>query len=203
MLADWLRGEGLEPVPVRSFPAAMQELQSRRCDVLIADSVFAADGRLRAAVRGTNRQAQLLVLNGPDRSLAAEPRDIVCLRRPLDQAMLLCHVAMAVVEGRPARRSIRKRVAPFEVVVEGFPAYLIDVSNEGLRLELPRGRRTAPAPSFTVRVPMLGIALAVQRAWMSSAPGADGIAWCGGTLHQPHPRAERNWRAFVDAVPTR
>lgn len=202
-MADWLTGEGLEPVPARSLPAAMQEVQARRCDVLIADSGFAADGRLRTTVRAMNRRAQLVVLKEPDDKGMAEPRDSVCLTRPVDQAVLLCHVAMAIAEGRPQRCSVRKRVAPFEAVVEGMPAYLIEVSNEGLRLELLSGRRTALPPGFTIRVPVLGITLAVQRVWMGSAPGSSRLTWCGGMLHQPTPRAQQHWRAFVDAMPSR
>jgi hypothetical protein len=110
---------------------------------------------------------------------------------------------MAIAEGRPPRRSVRKQVVPFEAVAAGMPAHLIEVSNEGLRLQLPNGRRSALPPSFTMRVPLLGINVTVQRVWMSSAPGADGVAWCGGVLHQPHPQAEQKWRAFVDALPTR
>jgi hypothetical protein len=202
MLAEWLTGEGLEPVPVGTFPAAMQELQARRCDVLVADAVFAADGRLRTAVRTMNQRAQLVLLKGSE-DKTTEPGDTVCLSRPVDQEVLLCHVAMAIAEGRPARRSVRKLVAPFEAVAAGMPAHLIDVSNEGLRLQLPNGRRGALPPSFTMRVPLLGITLSVQRIWMSSPPGADGLAWCGGALHQTPPQAQQKWRAFVDALPTR
>jgi hypothetical protein len=201
LLAEWLTGEGLEPVPLRTFQAAMQELQARRCDVLIADTTFAADGRLRGAVRTMNQRAQLVLLKDPE-DQTTEPRDTVCLSRPVDQEMLLCHVAMALAEGRPPRRSARKRVVPFEAIAAGMPAHLIEVSNEGLRLALPNGRSALP-PSFTMRVPLLGITLTVQRIWMNSAPGADGRAWCGGALHQIHPQAQQKWRAFVDALPTR
>jgi hypothetical protein len=203
LLTDWLTGEGFEPVPVRTVPAAMQEVQARRCDVLIVDSVFAADGRLRAAARTTNQQAQIVLLKGPEDKTPPARRDTVCLSRPVDRDMLLCHVAMAIAEGRPPRRSVRKALAPFEAVAAGMPAHLIEVSNEGLRLQLPNGRRSALPPTFTMRVPLLGITLSVQRIWMSSAPGATGSAWCGAALHQPEPQAHQRWRAFVDALPTR
>jgi len=189
------------PVPVRSFPAAMQELQSERCDVLIADTAFAADGRLRAAVRTKNQRAQLVLLRGAE-DQSAPPRDTVCLIRPVDQAMLLCHVAMAIAEGRPPRRSGRKRVVPLDAIAAGMPAQLIEVSNEGVRLELPNGRTALP-PSFTMRVPLLGITLSVQRIWMNSAPEAKGLARCGGALHHLPAQVQDKWRAFVDALPTR
>ena len=123
--------------------------------------------------------------------------------RPLDHTLFLCHVAMAIVEGRPPRRSVRKRIAPLDALVDGSEVYLIDVSNEGMRFELPRGRMARP-PQFTLRVPMLGVALTVRRAWMSSAPSETAaISWCGVELFQPPPRAAQNWRTFVDALPAR
>lgn len=89
---------------------------------------------------------------------------------------------------------------PFEAVVEGAKAYIIDISNEGLRLALPRGR-FAPLPHFVIRVPLIGVALTVRRVWMSAAPVESSAgAWCGVELHQPPPRAEQSWRMFVSTA---
>lgn len=201
LLAEWLLVEGLEPVPVRSLPGAIQEVQSRSFDVLVADARFAFDRQLQATVRTRNARAPLVVLGGPDS--AAERAGTFHLGRPVDQTLFLCHVAMAIVEGRPPRRSLRKRIAPIDALVDSGEVYLIDVSNDGLRFELPRGR-TAPPPQFTVRVPLLGIALPVRRAWIATAPSEHvAIAWCGVELFQPPPRAVQNWRSFVDALPAR
>jgi hypothetical protein len=130
----------------------------------------------------------------------AERHGIFHLDRPVDHAVLLCHVTMAIAEGRPARRSPRKCIAPFESLVEGAPAYIIDVSNEGLRLALSR-RRLAPLPHFTVRIPLIGATLPVRRVWVG-APAAESseTAWCGVELYQPSARAEKSWRTFVSTV---
>ena len=201
LLAEWLLAEGLEPVPVRSLPGAIHELQSRPFDVLIADARFAGDGQLQSAARARNGRAPVVVLG--TREGVVERPGAFHLGRPLDQTLFLCHVAMAIVEGRPARRSTRKRIAPIEAMVEGSEVYLIDVSNEGLRFELPRGIMPPP-PQFTIRVPLVGVALTMRRAWMSTAPVEHAaISWCGAELFQAHPRAALNWRSFVDALPTR
>lgn len=198
-VSGWLRAEGLEPVPVRSLLAALRELQSERFEVVIADASFARDPQLHAAAKARNAAVQVLVLGEP----AGAAREAVSVSRPIDQATLMCHVTMAVAEGRPVRRSPRKALTRFAALVEGSPAYLIDVSKEGLRLELPQERRRALPPQFTVRIPMLGISVTVRRVWIGSAPGVQGVAWCGGSLDQAHPHQERNWRTFVETVPAR
>ena len=203
MLSDWIAAEGLEPVPVRTLPSAVEEVQSRTFDVLIADARFAFEGQLQSVARTSNSRAPLVVLGGAETTLRAEQNGTFHVGRPVDQTILLCHVAMAIIEGRPARRSQRKRIIPFDALVEGVGGYVIDVSNEGLRLELPRGR-VAPPPHFTVRVPLVGIALTVRRCWMAAAPTeyAD-VSWCGVELFDTHPRAVQLWRAFVSNAPSR
>ena len=201
LLAEWLLAEGLEPVPVRSVPGAIHEMQSRPFDVLIADARFAGDGLLQSAARTRHGRAPVVVLG--NREGVADRSGAFHLGRPLDHTLFLCHVAMAIVEGRPARRSVRKRIAPIEALVDGSEVYLIDVSNEGLRFELPRGL-VPPPPQFTLRVPLVGVALSMRRAWMSTAPLEHAaISWCGAELLKPHPRAALNWRSFVDALPAR
>ena len=200
LLADWLNAEGLEPVPVRSLPGAIEEVQSRSFDVLIADARFAFEGQLHSVARAHNARAPLVVLGGNEK---IERAGTFRVGRPVDQTLFLCHVAMAIVEGRPARRSVRKRISPFDGLVEGTDVFVIDVSNDGMRIEVPR-TRIAPPPQFTIRIPLVGIALPVRRVWMSAAPAeSSGLSWCGAELANPPSRAIQNWRAFVDAIPAR
>jgi DNA-binding response OmpR family regulator len=201
LLSDWLRAEGLEPLAARSLQAAMYEVRSRTYDVLIADAAFAFEGDLQSVARNHNARAPLVVVGGDDATRARSERNgTFHIARPVDQTLLLCRVAMAIAEGRPARRSERKRITPFEAVVEGSQAYIVDISNEGLRLVLPR-RRLAPAPHFAFRVPLIGVALTVRRVWMSAAPVEHSdAAWCGVELYQPNPRAAQSWRTFVSTV---
>ncbi len=200
-LADWLTAEGIEPVPILTLAAAIDEVQARPFDVLIADAAFAFEGSLHAVARTNNPRAPLVVLGGPDAAARADRYGLFHLDRPLDHALLLCHVTMAMLEGRPARRSERKRIPRFDAVVDGTQGFVIDVSNEGLRFEFTR--RFAPSPQFGVRIPLVGIALTVRRVWVTTAPAERAArAWCGVELYEPHPRAEENWRAFVSSVPS-
>jgi hypothetical protein len=123
--------------------------------------------------------------------------------RPVDRATFVCSVSMALVDGRTPRRSPRKAVGRCAVTVDGVPSYLIDVSNEGLRLDLPRQGGHSPAPLFVVHVPVLGVALSVQRVWVSSPPPSvrSASAWCGATLARNSMRSEHSWRAFVASIP--
>jgi CheY-like chemotaxis protein len=204
MLAEWLSSDGLEPVTVKALPAAIIQTRSRPFDVLIADSTFAFEGGLQTSWRTRNTQAPVLVLGAPDRGMEAfaERSGAMYVTRPIDRTMLVCNIAMMLVDERPLRRSPRKPVARFDVVVEGVPSYLIDVSNEGMRLEIPRWRRVPP-PVFIVKVPLIGTTLLVQRVWLNTAsdPAASECAWCGGALGRNAAHSQRNWREFVDVLP--
>ena len=87
---------------------------------------------------------------------------------------------------------------------DGVPSHIIDVSTEGLRLEMPRQRLSIPPPYFNVRLPLMGITVTVQRMWARSSPGQERtpIIWCGGALSANRPGAEQGWRAFVNMIPT-
>jgi CheY-like chemotaxis protein len=199
-LSDWLTAEGIEPVPIRTLGAAIDEAESRPFDVLVADARFAFEGRLQAVARTRNPRAPLVVIGGADAALL-DRLGAYHVERPVDRVLLLCIVTMAILEGRPARRSPRKRIPRFDAVVDGAPGFVIDVSNEGLRCEYPR--TFAPSPQFGIRIPLVGIALTVRRVWVA-APGNERAAgaWCGVELFEPRRRAEENWRAFVSTVPS-
>jgi hypothetical protein len=201
LLSDWLQAEGIEPVPLGSLSEAIDEVESRPFDVLIADGAFAFEGQLQAVARTCNPRAPLVVIGGHDSALLADQSGAFHLDRPLNHALVLCQVTMAILEGRPPRRSPRKRIPPFDAVIDGIEGLVIDVSNEGMRCEVPR--RFVPAPEFGIRVPLVGIALTVRRVWLAAPAGRDpAAAWCGVELFEPHPRAEENWRAFVSSVPS-
>ena len=78
---------------------------------------------------------------------------------------------------------------------------MVDVSNEGLRLELPHDRRLAPTPYFNVVVPMIGVGVTVQRMWARTTSGkAPAVTWCGGALSQNHAKAAVQHRNTAKAI---
>jgi hypothetical protein len=205
-IAAWLASDGFEPIKASSLARATDELTARPFDLVILDAEIAflpAVGAINV-VRAHYPQTPIIVIGNPDgaESLAAG-RGAAFLSRPLDRALLVCTASMTVMESRPVRRSERKR-ARLEVLVQGVPSEVVDVSKEGLRVEIPRQRKSAPpTPLFAVQVPILGVTLNVRRLWTVTAPHAvrDAI-WYGGELSNNSKRVELAWSRLVDALPS-
>jgi hypothetical protein len=206
ILADWLASDGFEPVPASSLRAARCQLEAQSCDLLISDVKLAFLDGLHEIGRGRMRNPHTpIVVIGDDDSTSrrqAERRQAMFLQRPVDRTELLCYVAMAAGEARPSRRSPRKSVGRIEALLDGVPSSLLDVSNEGMRLENARGRSVTP-PYFSVEVPIVGVTVMVHRVWTSALSNAGGkpLTLYGGALIHNPPRIERAWRNFVDALP--
>ena len=205
-MADWLSAEGFEPVRRSDPRAALEEIQTRPFEILIADAGFALRDGLHAASRARKPQTPTILVIGDAASeqSASVSRHFIYLPRPVERALVVCTVSMAIADSRPVRCSPRKPVHRFNAVVHGAPSYIIDVSNEGLRLEVPPDRRTVLPPYFNVQVPLIGVAVTVQRMWARTLPNEGSlVTWCGAALSpQNEPRAARAWRVFVDTVPT-
>jgi hypothetical protein len=197
-VADWLSDDGLEPVRRSSPRAAAEDIQAKPFALMIADAGWAASAGLPALLRGHNPQSFSLLI-GDTPAGAATGGHVSYLSRPLDRAALSCFVWMEINDRRPFRRSIRKPVNRFEAIVNGVPSHIVDVSSDGLRLEMPRDNRIALPPAFTVRVPLMGVAIVAQRMWMRTASNRG--VWYGGALAPNRPSAAQGWRAFVDMVP--
>jgi ActR/RegA family two-component response regulator len=205
-MTDWLSSEGFEPVRASNVARMTDEIKDRPFDLVVLDEGFAFNPDTQAInlVRARQAHAPIVVIGSPDAAVESQAlsRGASYLARPVDRALLVCTVSMAVMESRPVRRSERKR-ARVEALVEGVPSEIIDVSREGLRLEVPRVRKAAPPPPvFSVRVPLLGVALLVRRMWTSATPQPNRpAAWYGGELAQNSRRVELAWTSLVDALP--
>jgi hypothetical protein len=123
------------------------------------------------------------------------------LARPLDCTTLACFVSMALLDGRPVRRSVRKPVNRFEASVNGVPSHIVDVSPEGLRLEVSREARAVLPPYFTVRVPLVGVAVTVRRMWTLSQANQAPTVFYGGELSHNRAAVDQAWRMVVDTMP--
>jgi hypothetical protein len=201
-LADWLTSEGYEPFRVSVQGRVADELQGRALDLIVVDVAFA--GPTINAMRARQPQIPIIVIGAADPVAEAQAmaRGAVYLTRPVERAMFACTVTMAIMESRPSRRSQRKR-ARLGVVVQGLPSQIIDLSREGMRLEIPRNRRAGPPPPlFDVTVPMLGVALNVRRLWTATPPETIRDAmWYGGELLNNSKRVELAWLTLFDALP--
>jgi hypothetical protein len=204
-VADRLTAEGFEPVRRATSRSAMDEMQVRPFDLLIAEAVSVFRDGLHTASRKRNPSTPTIVVGEAAAAALCEGvgRQAMFLARPVEPVMLSCLVAMALMDGRPPRRSERKVVSPFAALVNGVRSRIVDVSNEGLRLEVPNDGRWVPLPYFNIRVPLLGTAVTVQRMWTRAWPasGRTKATWCGVALSQNRPGAERAWRSLVETIP--
>jgi hypothetical protein len=203
VVCEWLREEQLEPVR-RSDPRnASEEIQTRPFDLLIADELFVFRHQLHLVSRARRPNMPTLVIGdgAAAEQCEARSREFMYFRRPLERGLLICSVSMVLADGRPVRCSVRKPVQRVSAVVNGVASHIIDVSNEGLRLEIPRERRSVPLPYFNVVVPVIGVAVTFQRMWMRplSSPQADAW-WCGGSLVRNQAKSEQSWRSVVETL---
>lgn len=196
-VADWLRSDGFEPV-VRSTAQAAAAEMLLPFALLIAD---VSHRRLLPAHRGRHSQTPTILIGNAATASQGDALQTMYLSRPVDRAMLMCFVAMAILDARPVRRSVRKAVNRFEAVADGAPAHIVDVSLEGLRLEMARDRRAPLPPYFTLRVPIVGVAMVVQRMWTQSSTRPDATIWYGGALSQNRASVQQAWHLFVDNIP--
>ena len=198
-VADWLLADGFNPVK-RSTPQAAADEMILPFALLIAD---VSHRRLLMQSRGRNPLMPTILIGNAATSTSGDTlgAQTMYLSRPIDRAMFTCFVAMAMLDSRPVRRSVRKSVNRFDAVANGVPTHIVDVSLEGLRLEMTRDKRAALPPYFTVRVPLVGVAVTVQRMWTQSAARHEPSVWYGGALSQNRSAIIQAWRTFVDTVP--
>lgn len=204
-LSSWLEADGFETLQCSKAKGAVEAINSQPFDLLIADSGFVLGGGVRGFGLARFRETPVIVLGDAAAARACAPlgSQIMFLERPFEQDVFICTVTMALMDARPERRSPRKPVRPFEATVNGVAAHIIDVSREGVRLELPRDRRMV-TPRFVMRVPLIGVGVSVQRMWVRMPRPEEKIdvMWCGGELNQNTTVAEQGWRRFIDTLVT-
>jgi len=202
-LSAWLDAEAYEPISKPTLKSASDAVASRPFDLAVVDAGFLLNGGLRPFGLARFRETPVIVLGDAADSTACAPlgMQIMFLERPIDRATFICIVTMALMEARADRRSPRRTIPPFEATVNGLKSYIIDVSREGVRLEMPRDRRMV-TPQFALRVPLIGVGVSVQRVWVR-VPRPDenvGVMWCGGRLSKNTVLADQAWRRFIDTL---
>jgi DNA-binding response OmpR family regulator len=200
-IGEWLSDSRFEAVGRGDPQTAVQEMHAHDFDLLVTDATFGVRDGLLAVSRERNPSTAAVVIGNPSEdSRYVVSRRAIYLERPLDRATFLCTVMMAILEGRPARRSKRKNANSFEAIVNGVPAHIIDASHHGVRLQMP-GRKISTLPScFSVRLPLIGVGVTMQQIWARSGPN-QAVIWCGATLAANRPAIEQGWRGFVDMLP--
>jgi hypothetical protein len=196
---DGLLADGFDPVWRSTVQDVRHEMQERPFDLLIVDASLAVNGSLHSKGRSRDPRAPVILIGDEGSQPVDASGRSMYLTRPVDRAKLACFVTMALHQDRPVRKSARKRIDRIRAIVDAVPAYIVDVSAEGLRMEMPSDRRSPLPPLFSVRLPGANLSLTVQRRWTRPSKGTS--IFCGGALSENRVNIERAWRLFVDSVP--
>ena len=195
---EWLQLAGYEPVTVGNIED-VREMSARPIEALIADVALISPLDLPRIVKMLGPNRPLILVGNRKNAIEAVPRDATWVDRPVTRESFQLSVALALAEGRPARRSPRKLVPRLVSTVDGVASKLVDISTEGVRLEIPGASTSTLPPYFILKVPSFGVAAKVKRVWVTT-PGPHHV-WCGGIIE---PRADKTatpWDMFVQKAP--
>jgi hypothetical protein len=196
---EWLDLAGYEPVPMLNIDSVGRDLTVKPIEALIADVSLVSAADLPRVVRMLGGNRPLILVGDPKDAIEAVPRDATWIDRPMTRETFLLSVALALAEGRPARRSPRKVVPKLQSLIDGVSSNVMDVSLEGVRLEITGAAPSALPPYFTLRVPGFGVAAKVKRVWV--AMPAQGSMWCGGIIERASDRNSAAWSRFIANAP--
>jgi hypothetical protein len=197
---EWLDAAGYEPVPLLDVRSVASAIETRPMEAILVDNDIAPPSEMPALIRTLGPNRPIILIGEKDAAPAYVNRDASWLDRPVSYESFLMSIALALAEGRPARRSPRKPVAPLMSSIDGISSQVLDVSLEGVRLELHAGHSVSLPPMFTMRVPAFGVVTTVKRVWVTH-PGQRAL-WCGGTVVRSSPKAAIAWQTLVDTAPT-
>lgn len=198
---EWLASAGYEPVPLTNLETLARDMTTRPIEALIADVSLVAPADLPRLVRLLGPNRPLALVGARKDAIEDVPRDATWIDRPATRDSFLLSIGLALAEGRPARKSPRQNVA-HTGTVDGVAAKIVDISSEGVRLEIPGQSSAALPPFFILKVPAFGVAAKVKRVWVAQ-PGP-GNLWCGGIVerHVVDKTAKMPWATFVKAAPS-
>jgi DNA-binding response OmpR family regulator len=200
----WLLPVGCDLTVATDFKTGKRLVQTEPPDLLITDLRLGAYNGLHLVILGQHRDPGMkaIVIGSPDPVLENETRAVgACyLTQPFDQAGFLKTVVEALHSTRPGRRTPRKRIAPIEVLVEGMTGRIVDVSYEGLCLEVAGEKDSQLPQTFTIRIPSTPLALAARRVWSIARSGDPAVVSYGIHLGLMDPGMSALWRSLVDSA---
>jgi hypothetical protein len=200
---EWCTANNYQPAPMLDADSIQRELAGQGFEALVIDADLAGSRDTPAVLRTLGRNRPVIVIGNDDGAAAAlGRRDATVLTRPVPREMFLFALTMALAEGRPARRSPRRLVARLHAVVEGHPARLIDVSAEGIRLEMAEQYRSTLPPVISIAVPTFNVTVVGRRVWVNnSLEGSRRAFWAGVRLERNSERQFAAWYRLVEHAP--
>ena len=197
---DWLTSAGYHAVPMMSLESVTREMSTNPFEALIADAALMTVADLPRIVKMLGPNRPLILVGNPEQKIEDVPRDATWMPRPVTRDLFLLSIGLALAEGRPARRSPRTVVARLVSTVDGMAAKIVDVSSEGVRLEIPGATTSGLPPFFQLKVPAFGVIAKVKRVWVAQ-PGPN-HSWVGGIIERPVERgAKMPWPVFIKTAP--
>ena len=179
-VTGWLSAAEMQVESLVGACKVESDVAGRGFGVIVADGALLKSGYLASLRRHDARVPVVAVVDAGNEDDAAFKRGVSVIARPLDAASLTLAVSLAHGEGRQARGKVRKRTPRLPSRVSGAPAAIVDISADGLRLELPRACAARLGPQFRLQVPMVALDIVVKRAWVAAANG-DSVQ-CGAML---------------------
>jgi hypothetical protein len=196
---EWLTLAGYEPAPMISLESLNRELTARPIEALIADVKLVSKNDLPRLVKTLGPNRPLILVGAHQDAIEDVPKDATWMDRPVTRDTFLLSVALGLAEGRPSRRSPRKLVPALMSSIDGISSKVMDISMEGVRLEITGTAPSALPPYFTLKVPGFGVAAKVKRVWVASP--AQGEVWCGGIIEKPSANQIATWKKFISNSP--
>lgn len=198
---EWLTLDGYEPVSMPNLETVSRDMTTRPIEALIVDVALVPAADLPRIVRMLGPNRPLILVGNPNEAIEEVPRDASWMNRPVKRDSFQLSVALALAEGRPARRSPRKMVPRLLSTIDGVASKLVDISTEGVRLEIPGASTSTLPPYFLLKVPSFGVAAKVKRVWVAT-PGPNHV-WCGGIVERHFDKtAATPWQQFVQSAPS-
>jgi hypothetical protein len=196
---EWLTLAGYDPMPMLGIDTVGRDLTTKPIEALIADVSLVSAGDLPRIVKTLGQNRPLVLVGDPAEAIEEVPCWATWIDRPVTRDTFLLSIALALAEGRPARRSPRKMVPRLNSLIDGVSSRIVDLSLEGVRLEIPGESPAALPPYFTLRVPSFGVAAKIKRVWVATP--AQGSMWCGGIVERQAPKNTAAWNKFVANAP--
>ena len=196
---EWLKAAEYEPVAMTGIDSVGRDMTTKPIEVLIADVSLVKRAELPRLVKTLGPNKPLVLVGDPENAIEDVPRDATWIPRPVTRENFTMSIALALAEGRPARRSPRRLVPDLMSSVDGVTSKIVDVSSEGVRLAISGASPSVLPPYFTLRVPGFGVSTKVKRVWVASP--ARGMTLCGGIIDPKGPTALA-WNNFLENAPT-
>ena len=196
---EWLKKAGYEAVGMIEMETLGRDLSTRPIELLIADVSLVPAADLQRVVKALGPNRPLVLVGDPKDKIEDVPRDATWINRPVTRENFTMSLALALAEGRPARRSPRQLVPQLTSTVDGVTSKLIDVSMEGVRLEINGASPSILPPYFTLRVPGFGVTTKVKRVWVATPKR--GTTLCGGIIDKKASTSPA-WANFLSNAPS-